>query len=71
MKKITFSLAGVECPNCILKLEGIEDQLPGIKWVEGSYRKSQLRIEFEPDKVSIEQIRDRVQSMGYQVVNIE
>lgn len=71
MKKITLKIVGIECPNCIMKLEGIEDQLAGITFAEGSYRKSQLQIEFDSDKVTIDQIKAQVQSMGYQVNGVE
>ncbi len=29
-KKITLTIQGMECPNCAMKLESIEDKLAGV-----------------------------------------
>lgn len=65
-KRITLSIEGMECPNCAMKLERIEDTLDGVLLAEASYRKAQLVIEFNEDKVNETQIRSEVKRLGYQ-----
>ena len=43
-QKITFTIEGMECPNCSMILEMIEDKLEGVLMVEASYKKSQPLI---------------------------
>ena len=38
MIKKTFRVEGMHCSNCPMEVDGIEDDLPGIKQVSASYR---------------------------------
>lgn len=66
-KKITLKIKGMECPNCSLTLEQIEDRLDGVLFAEASYRKEQLVVEYDEGVVSLEQIKAEVSRLGYQV----
>ena len=37
MLKKTYTITNMECPNCAMILESIEDKLPGIKEINASY----------------------------------
>jgi Cd2+/Zn2+-exporting ATPase len=65
MKKQTFRVEGMECPNCAMKLEGMEDRLQGVKFVEASYRKGQMVVEFDETLVTAEQIAAEAARLGY------
>ncbi len=69
-RKIILTIVGIECPNCVMKLEGIEDRLKGVVLAEASYHKGQMVVEFNEGQVSEEQIRADVHRQGYQVVQI-
>jgi copper chaperone CopZ len=49
-----------------MEVEGIEDDLPGIKQVSASYRTGQMVVEFDETKVSDAQIMAAVEKRGYQ-----
>jgi len=49
-----------------MEVEGIEDDLPGIKQVSASYQKGQMVVEFDDAKVSEAQIIAAVEKRGYQ-----
>jgi len=66
-KKVTLKISGMECPNCSLTLEQIEDKLDGVLFAEASYRKQQLVVEFDEAIVSLERIKSEVNRLGYQV----
>ncbi len=68
-KKLVMKIAGMECPNCSMILESIEDKLPGIIMAEASYRKAQLMVEFDESQLTEELIKQEVKRLGYEVVN--
>jgi copper ion binding protein len=67
MVKKTFRVEGMHCSNCAMNIEGIEDDLPGIKQVSASYQKARVVVEFDEAKVSEAQILAAVEKRGYQV----
>jgi len=67
MIKKTFRLEGMHCSNCAMNIEGIEDDLPGIKNISANYQKGQMVVEFDEERVSEAQIRAEVEKRGYQV----
>lgn len=66
-QKVTLKIKGMECPNCSLTLEQIEDKLDGILFAEASYRKEQLVVEFDETIVSLDRIKSEVSRLGYLV----
>jgi len=64
-KKITLQITGMECPNCAMILESIEDRLSGVKTAEASYRKAQLIVEYDETRLTEEAIRQAVEQLGY------
>ncbi len=68
MIKKTFRVPDMYCANCAMRIESIEDDLPGIKEVNASYHKLQMVVEFDETKVSDEQIVAAVKKKGYQAL---
>jgi copper chaperone CopZ len=66
MKK-TYRVPDMTCPNCAMHLESIEDDLPGIKQINASYKKLEMVVEFDESKVSESQIVAAVEKKGYHV----
>ena len=64
MKKI-FRVLDMECPNCAMHLEGLEDDLPGVKRVSASYRKQIMEVEFDETKLTVDQIIQAANAIGY------
>jgi copper chaperone CopZ len=67
MTKKTFKITDMHCSSCPMRLEGIEDMLPGIKQVRASYQKQNMEVEFDEGKVSEEQILGAIKKLGYTV----
>jgi copper chaperone CopZ len=65
MVKKTFRVTDMHCTNCAMKIEEIEDDLPGIKQVSASYKKMNMTVEYDETKVSEVQILGAVKSKGY------
>lgn len=68
-QKITLKIEGMECPNCSMILEMIEDKLEGVLMVEASYKKALMKVEFDEKLVTITRIKAEVQRLGYRAVD--
>ncbi len=64
MKK-TFTVPDMHCPNCSMHLEGLEDELPGVKRISASYKKLSMEIEFDEKLLTVEQIIAAANEIGY------
>ncbi len=64
MKK-TYSVPDMHCVNCVMRLEALEDELPGIKRIDASYNKQQVAVEFDEAQVSETQIVEAAKKKGY------
>ena len=64
MKKV-FTVSDMSCPNCAMHLEGLEDDVPGVKRVEDSYKKLTMDVDFDETIVSIAQIITAANKLGY------
>ena len=51
MKK-TFQVLDMHCSNCAMRIESIEDELPGVKSVSASYQKGQVVVEYDEQQVT-------------------
>jgi copper chaperone CopZ len=67
MVKKVYQVEGMHCSNCAMNIEGIEDDLPGIKLACASYQKAQLVVEFDEAEVSETQILAAVEKRGYRL----
>ena len=65
MVKRIFRLRDMHCPNCAMRVESIEDDLPGVKQVSASYQKGQMVVEFDETKIGEAEIIAAVKKAGY------
>ena len=67
MRRLTFTIPNMVCPACVIHLEELEDELPGILFVKASYRAQRMDVEFDENQVSEEEIRKGVSELGYKI----
>ena len=65
MKKITLKIIDMHCVNCAMTLQSLEDDLPGVKQVDASYRSGKMVVEYNDSKLSIDQIINAIRELGY------
>lgn len=70
MAKRTFRVPDMHCTACVMRLEGIEDELPGVKQVTASYRKQQMEVEYNETEVTALQIIAAAKKRGYEAIPI-
>jgi len=68
MLKQIFRVTDMHCPACVMRLEGLEDDLPGVQRVRASYHKQQMEVEYDESWLSAEQIVAAIRKLGYTVV---
>ncbi len=68
MIKKAFRVPDMHCSACVMRLEGIEDELAGIKWITASYRKQQMEVEYDETQVTEQQIVAAAKKHGYQAI---
>jgi copper chaperone CopZ len=70
IKKI-FKVEDMHCANCAMKIESIEDDLPGIREVNASYVKQQMTVEYDENTVSADEIIAAVKKRGYRALPVQ
>jgi copper chaperone CopZ len=64
MSKQIFSVE-MHCTACVMRLEGLEDDLPGIRRIQASYRKQQLEVDYDEAQLTEAQIKAAAAKKGY------
>ena len=65
MNKITLNITDMHCVNCAMSMQSLEDDLPGVKQVDASYRSGKMVVEFDDTKLSVAQIITAIRELGY------
>lgn len=68
MAKQVFHVSNMHCSACVMRLEGIEDELPGVTTVTASYRKQSMDVEYDEAQVTVEHIIVVARNHGYEVI---
>ena len=69
MAKQTFRVTDMHCSACVMRLEGLEDDLPGVKRVRASFQKQQMEVEYDEKLVDAAKIIGAIRSLGYTAVD--
>ncbi len=67
MIKQVFRVTDMHCTACVMRIEGLEDDLPGVKRVKASYQKQQVEVEYDERRLSAAQISAAIGGLGYTV----
>lgn len=70
MQKATIQLEALICPSCIQKIEGAVKSLDGVdkESVNVSFNSSKVKLNFDDGKLSIKDIENAIDKMGYVVI---
>lgn len=64
----TYQLETVTCPSCIAKIEGMLKKTSGIKTSEVLFNTSRVKVAFDENVVASEDIRNKIENLGYKVL---
>ena len=68
-KQMEFSVegGGVTCPTCLVNIETTLNRLPGVDDVQGNFGAERVTVQYDPNRVSAEQMRQAVEAVGYAI----
>lgn len=67
MKKVTLEVTGMSCGHCVNAVEGNVGALTGVEKVKVELAEGLVDVEFNPEEVSLEQIKETIDDQGYEV----
>ena len=70
MQKATIQLETLTCPSCMQKIENGVKSLDGVskESLKVLFNSSKVRVEFDDEKVSIKDIENSIDKLGYEVL---
>ncbi|HHV45279.1 MAG TPA: heavy-metal-associated domain-containing protein [Firmicutes bacterium] len=69
MAKKTYQLKTLACPTCAAKIESVLKKTAGVQEVEVLYNSSRVRAEFDESVVTSEELKGKIEGLGYQVLS--
>ena len=66
MEKIDLHIEGMHCGSCAVGIQMLTTQMDGVKAAEVSYEGKKGTFEFDPSKVTKDQIVKSIAELGYQ-----
>lgn len=69
MKTVRFQLETLTCPTCVAKIEGALNKQSGVENASVLFNSSRVKITFNSEEVSAEQLQKVVENVGYPVLS--
>lgn len=67
MTEVTLEAPDISCDHCIGSIEKAVTKIAGVRFVSGDPEKKSVKIEYDPDQASMEQITAAMEEEGYPV----
>jgi copper chaperone len=67
MEAVTLSIPNISCDHCIQTIKGTATALPGVHWISGDIDAKTVRLEYDPQQTSLQQIEDALEEEEYPV----
>ncbi len=67
-EQVEFRVSGMSCASCVVNIESVLDELPGVDHVDVSYGTERATVDFDPTRISAAQLQAAVADAGYRLV---
>ena len=67
-REIVITLKGMDCMDCVNKLQKALNNINGIKHVSLNFTTGKGTIEFDPEDLSLTELNDIISNMGYEMI---
>lgn len=67
-RKIILPVSGMTCVNCAMNIERSVKKLDGIQEVQVNFAAEQARATFDPKKINLMDIQEKIENSGFKVV---
>lgn len=71
MEQTVLKVPSIHCDGCVNNIRGGINRLPGVRRVEGDSGLKTIRVDFDPEVVSVEAIEKAVEERGFPVTGSE
>lgn len=68
MERVVLNVEGMSCEHCVNAVKNALGELVGVSHTDVSLEAKTVTVEYDADKVSIENIRDAIEDEGYLVI---
>lgn len=65
MEEVTIKVEGMSCGGCVRNVTGVLKGLAGVAEADVSLEAGAARVKFDPAQVSVAQLREAVESAGF------
>jgi copper chaperone CopZ len=63
--KKKLKIEGMHCTSCAMNIDFDLEDLEGVESVNTSYARQECEVEFDEEKIQLQQIQDQVKKTGY------
>lgn len=70
-RKVTIRIGGMSCASCAARIEGGLAGLKGVRRASVNFAAQKATVEYDPEVISILDLREAVQKLGYQALSEE
>lgn len=67
MEKVTLNVEGMSCPHCVRAVSDAVSELPGVADVSIDLAEKTVKVEFDPTKSTLDNIKAEITDQGYTV----
>ncbi|MEH7305114.1 copper ion binding protein [Neobacillus drentensis] len=67
MKKVELNVIGMSCGHCTMVIENSVGSLPGVEKVLVDVKNGNVAVEFHPNLVSLDKIKETIGDQGYDI----
>lgn len=64
----TYPVTGMSCASCAARTEALVKALPGINSASVNFADTSLLVEFSPELITPEEIKQEIQAIGYDII---
>lgn len=68
IKKESYQVEGMTCSGCERAVQRSVSGVEGVQTAAADHKTATVSVEFDPDKATVDQIRDAVGRVGYKFV---
>ncbi|MCA1604954.1 MAG: cation transporter, partial [Acidobacteria bacterium] len=65
LETVTVKVEGMDCTACEAPIRAILEKTPGVRSADVSYKRGDARVEFDPKRTNIDQVKSAIDSTGY------
>ncbi|WP_026551360.1 MULTISPECIES: heavy-metal-associated domain-containing protein [unclassified Arthrobacter] len=69
MTTVKFQTEPFTCPSCVKKIEKVVSKKDGVESTQVMFNSNKVKVGFDPDRITAEEIAKTITELGYPVVS--